>query len=157
MGDLNKNAVKLEGPMKKLTINGKSFRESIMAGTGEEPWLSSEILVNTLATLDGRFSKAALSAELTKNGLKKYTSAQVEAKIADCKGRSREEERCKVYRRPVQSVDEAVGFRVQVGNRGQDAWSGLRRGEGDYWLRLVGFVPEHIRQPHGSQEDCSLE
>ena len=49
---------------------------------GRQSWLTSDILVNTLATLDGRFSKAALSAELTENGLKKYTSAQVEAKIA---------------------------------------------------------------------------
>jgi len=84
MGVLGKNTVKLEGPMKKLTINGKSFRESIMKEPGgPEPWLTSDILVNTLATLDGRFSKAALSAEKTKDGLKKYTSAQIEAKIAD--------------------------------------------------------------------------
>jgi tape measure domain-containing protein len=82
MGDIGKNSVKLEGPLKKLTINGQSFRESIMAKPGETPWLSSDVLVNTLATLDGRFSKAALSAEMTKDGLKKYTSAQVEAKIA---------------------------------------------------------------------------
>ena len=83
MGGLNKESVKLEGPMKKLTINGKSFRETIMAKPGgEASWLTSDVLVNTLATLDGRFSKAALSAELTKDGLKKYTSAQVEAKIA---------------------------------------------------------------------------
>ncbi|HXQ34421.1 MAG TPA: hypothetical protein VN843_10440, partial [Anaerolineales bacterium] len=66
----------------KLTINGKSFRESIMAQPGQQSWLTSDILVNTLATLDGRFSKAALSAELTKDGLKKYTNAQIEAKIA---------------------------------------------------------------------------
>ena len=83
MGDVGKNALKFEGPMKKLTINGKSFRESIMAQPGQQSWLSSDILVNTLATLDGRFSKAALSAETTKNGLKKYTAAQVEASIAD--------------------------------------------------------------------------
>jgi tape measure domain-containing protein len=82
MGDIGKSSVKLEGPLKKLTINGQSFRESIMAKPGEKPWLSSDVLVNTLATLDGRFSKAALSAEKTKDGLKKYTAAQVEAKIA---------------------------------------------------------------------------
>lgn len=83
MGKIGETSVKLEGPMKKLTINGQSFRESIMAKPGQQAWLSSEVLVNTLATLDGRFSKAALSAELTKDGLKKYTKAQIEASIAD--------------------------------------------------------------------------
>ena len=83
MGGIGKESVKLEGPLKKLTINGQSFRESIMAKPGgEASWLSGDVLVNTLATLDGRFSRAALSAELTEDGLKKYTSAQVEAKIA---------------------------------------------------------------------------
>ena len=82
MGTLKDGTVKLEGPMKKLTIHGDSFRESIQAKPGQKPWLTSEVLVNTLATLDGRFSKAALSAELTKDGLKKYTAAQVEAKIS---------------------------------------------------------------------------
>ncbi len=85
MGDIEERSVKLEGPMKKLTINGQSFRESIMSKPGEEPWLSSEILVNTLATLDGRFSKAALSAERTEAGLRKYSAAQVEASIADAR------------------------------------------------------------------------
>ena len=83
MGTLNKGAVGTEGPMKKLTISGKSFRESIQAAPGKQPWLTSDVLVTTLAAADGRFSKAALSAEKTKDGLKKYTAAQVEAKIAD--------------------------------------------------------------------------
>jgi tape measure domain-containing protein len=82
MGNIKESSVKLEGPLKKLTINGQSFRESISAKPGKEGWLSSDVLVNTLATLDGRFSKAALSAQLTKDGLKKYTAAQIDAKIA---------------------------------------------------------------------------
>lgn len=85
MGDISEKSVKLEGPMKKLTINGQSFRESIMAKPGQEAWLSSDVLVNTLATLDGRFSEAALSAELTETGLRKYTDAQVAASIADAR------------------------------------------------------------------------
>lgn len=85
MGDIGKNSVKLEGPMKKLTINGKSFRESIMAQPGQESWLSSDILVNTLSAMDGRFSKAALSAELTETGVRKFTDAQVEAQIAQAR------------------------------------------------------------------------
>lgn len=81
MGKIGKTSVKLEGPMKKLTVNGQSFRESIMASPGQQSWLTSDILVNTLATLDGRFSQMALSQEKTKDGLKKYSKAQIEAKI----------------------------------------------------------------------------
>jgi tape measure domain-containing protein len=83
MGTIKDESVKMSGPMKKLTINGQSFRESISAKPGSKPWLTSEVLVNTLATLDGRFSKAAMSAEKTKDGLNKYTDAQIQAKIAD--------------------------------------------------------------------------
>ena len=68
--------------MGKLTVKGESFRESIMAKPGQESWLDSDILVNTLAVMDGRFSKAALGAEKTATGLDKYTAAQIQAKIA---------------------------------------------------------------------------
>jgi len=81
MGTIDKQAVKMVGPMKKLEINGQSFRESIMAKPGQEAWLSSDILVNTLSSVDGRFSKAALAAEKTETGLRKYSAAQIEAKI----------------------------------------------------------------------------
>lgn len=82
MGQIDSKAVKMVGPMKKLTINGNSFRESITAKPGEKPWLSSEVLVNTLATLDGRFSRTALRAELTADGVRKYSESQITAKIA---------------------------------------------------------------------------
>lgn len=82
MGTLDKGAIKMVGPMKQLKIEGKSFRESITAKPGEKPWLSSEVLVNTLATLDGRFSKTAMQAELTATGVRKYSDAQIDARIA---------------------------------------------------------------------------
>lgn len=74
MGAIEKGSVKLVGPMKKLTINGNSFRESIMAKPGQESWLSSEVLVNTLAALDGRFSKTALAVQ-------GYDEKQIQARI----------------------------------------------------------------------------
>jgi tape measure domain-containing protein len=82
MGVLTKNAVKLNEKTGQLTINNNSFRESIMAKPGESSWLTSDILVNTLSTMDGRFSAAALAAEKTETGLRKYSKAQIEAKIA---------------------------------------------------------------------------
>lgn len=83
MGQISANEVKMEGPMKRLTIQGQSFRESIMAQPGQESWLTSDILVNTLATMDGRFSALALSQEKTETGLRKYTKAQIQARIED--------------------------------------------------------------------------
>ena len=85
MGDINANAVKMEGPMKKLTINGQSFRESIMAQPGQESWLSSDILVNTLASLDGRFSVAYQKAQLTEMGVRKFTDAQIKANMVEAR------------------------------------------------------------------------
>lgn len=81
MGKIKESSVKLVGPMKKLTVNGESFRESIMAKPGQESWLSSDILVNTLASLDGRFSKSYQLSLLNADGTKKYTAKQVEANM----------------------------------------------------------------------------
>lgn len=81
MGDLNKNAVTFSGSMKQLKINGSSFRNSISAAPGEVAWLNSEVLVNTLATLDGRFSRTALSMDKTAEGLRKFTKEEITAKI----------------------------------------------------------------------------
>lgn len=85
MGDLKEGSVKLVGPMKQLKINGDSFRESIQAKPGEKPWLSSEILVNTLASLDGRFSDAALAAEKNARGQQKYDAATRKSMIASAR------------------------------------------------------------------------
>lgn len=84
MGEIEQSSVKLVGPMKKLTVNGQSFRESIMAG-GDEPWLSSEVLVNTLAALDGRFSVAYQKAQLTEKGVRKFTDAQIKSNMAEAR------------------------------------------------------------------------
>lgn len=80
MGQLDANAVKMVGPMKNLKISGQSFRESISAGPGKQAWLTSDVLVNTLATLDGRFSRAALSAARNADGTRKYNT---QAKITN--------------------------------------------------------------------------
>lgn len=85
MGEIEENSVKLVGPMKKLTVNGESFRESIMAKPGEESWLSSEILVNTLSALDGRFSVAYQKAQLTEQGVRKFTDAQIKSNMAEAR------------------------------------------------------------------------
>ena len=60
MGDLSEGAVKVGTDVE---IMGQSFRNSISAAAGQESWLSSEVLITTLAQLDGRFSKTALAAD----------------------------------------------------------------------------------------------
>lgn len=62
MGTLSKGAVKLKGDMKNVTIEGKSFRESITAKPGQESWLTSEVLTNTLAQFTGDLKDAELAA-----------------------------------------------------------------------------------------------
>lgn len=60
MGKLSSDAVKVGTD---VSIMGESFRESISAKPGQESWLSSDVLVKTLSTLDGRFSKTRLAVE----------------------------------------------------------------------------------------------
>jgi tape measure domain-containing protein len=63
MGTIGKSSAKISGPMKKLTINGSSFRESIMAKPGQKSWLSSDVLTNTLKQMSGEMTTAQLKAQ----------------------------------------------------------------------------------------------
>lgn len=63
LGTLSKGAVKLKGDMKNVTIEGKSFRESITAKPGQESWLTSKVLTQTLAQFTGDLSDAELAAQ----------------------------------------------------------------------------------------------
>ncbi|AVD99446.1 tape measure protein [Streptomyces phage Bing] len=63
MGTLSKGAVKLKGEMKNVTIEGKSFRESITAKPGQESWLTSDVLTRTLSQFTGDLSDAELAAQ----------------------------------------------------------------------------------------------
>lgn len=63
MGTLEKGAVKVKDEMGNLAVNGQSFRESIMARPGEESWMTSDVLVNTLQQMTGDMTEAQLAAE----------------------------------------------------------------------------------------------
>lgn len=60
MGELSAGAVKVGTD---VTIMGSSFRNSISAAPGQISWLTSDILVKTLASLDGRFSETRMKVE----------------------------------------------------------------------------------------------
>jgi tape measure domain-containing protein len=63
MGTVAEGAIKIDKATGKATINGESFRESIMAKPGEESWLTSEVLTNTLSQFTGDLSDAELAAQ----------------------------------------------------------------------------------------------
>lgn len=62
MGTLKENAVTLKGAMKNVTIEGKSFRNSLAAGPGKESWLTSDVLTKTLKQFTGDLKDAELAA-----------------------------------------------------------------------------------------------
>lgn len=78
LGTLSKGAVELKGKMKNVTIEGKSFRESITAKPGEESWLTSKVLTQTLAQFTGDLSDAELKAQ-------GFSKAQIKAIQAQAK------------------------------------------------------------------------
>jgi tape measure domain-containing protein len=63
MGTIEKGALKIDKATGKATINGESFRNSIMAKPGQESWLTSDVLTNTLQQFTGDLSDAELSAQ----------------------------------------------------------------------------------------------
>jgi tape measure domain-containing protein len=63
MGGLKDGSVKLVGPMKQLTINGNSFRQSIQAKPGQKTWLTSDVLTKTLQQFTGDMTDAQLAAD----------------------------------------------------------------------------------------------
>lgn len=72
MGEIDAGALKLQGKMKNVTVGGQSFRDSIMAKPGEQSWLTSKVLTNTLKQFTGDMSAAELAAQ-------GFTKAQIEA------------------------------------------------------------------------------
>jgi tape measure domain-containing protein len=63
MGVLSDSAVKLEGPMQNVTVNGMSFRDSMNSITGGSPWITSDVLTNTLQQFTGDMTDAELAAQ----------------------------------------------------------------------------------------------
>jgi len=61
MGKIKDGALELKGPMKNVTIDGESFRESI-SGPGPS-WLTSDVLTSTLEQLTGDMTDAELQAK----------------------------------------------------------------------------------------------
>lgn len=92
MGKIDAAQIKGTKSGEQLTIMGKSFRESIMANPGQESWLTSDILKNSLAALDGRYSVAALRQEELADGTLKYkTRAEALAAVEKARNKAAKE------------------------------------------------------------------
>lgn len=102
MGTLSDGAVKLSGKMKNVTINGKSFRESITAKPGEESWLTSDVLTKTLQQFTGDLSDAQLKAE-------GFSAAQIKAIQAQAKTARDAATQVKTFSQLIGTVKESIG------------------------------------------------
>lgn len=63
MGKIKDNSLKLVGPMKNVSINGESFRQSLQTGPGKTSWLTSDVLTKTLQQFTGDMTDAELAAQ----------------------------------------------------------------------------------------------
>lgn len=72
MGSLSGKTVEFQGKMKNAVIDGKSFRDSIMAKPGEQSWLTSDVLTKTLEQFTGDMTDAELAAQ-------GFSKAQIDA------------------------------------------------------------------------------
>lgn len=102
MGKLDDGAVKLTGKMKNVSIEGKSFRESIMAKPGETSWLTSDVLTNTLKQFSGDLSKAELKAQ-------GFNDAQIKAIQAQAKMALEAATQVKTFSQLLDTTKEALG------------------------------------------------
>lgn len=115
MGNLDKASFQLSGKMKMVRINGEAFRQSISPQPGKEPWLTSEVLTETLSQLAGAYTVAELRA-------KGYTKAQAKAIDADAKAAFAAATQIKTLPQLMGVIRESVGstfaevFRIVIGD-----------------------------------------
>lgn len=102
MGTIKDSAISIEGPMKKMKINGQSFRDSIMAKPGEQSWLTSDVLTTTLKQLSGDLSDADLAAQ-------GYSKSQIAAIQKQAKMAVDAATKVKTVTQLMDTLKEAVG------------------------------------------------
>lgn len=102
LGTLSEGAVKLKGDMKNVTIEGKSFRESITAKPGQESWLTSKVLTQTLAQFTGDLSDAQLKAQ-------GFSKSQIKAIQAQAKTAKEAATQVKTFSQLMDTTREAIG------------------------------------------------
>jgi tape measure domain-containing protein len=102
MGTLNKGAVKLSGSMKNVTVDGKSFRDSITAKPGQQSWLTSKVLTQTLKQFSGDLTDAQLKAE-------GFNAAEIKAIQTQAKMAKNAATQVKTLSQLVGTIRESIG------------------------------------------------
>lgn len=117
MGTLNKEAVKLTGPMKTVKIDGQGFAQSLTQA-GKDNWLTGDVLTKTLNQLSGDMTDAQLKAE-------GFTAAQIKAIQAQAKLASDAATKVKTLTQLLSTTKEQIGsgwastFRLLLGDFGE--------------------------------------
>ncbi|QEQ94335.1 tail length tape measure protein [Gordonia phage Chikenjars] len=132
MGTLSSGAVELTGDMKNVSIEGKSFRESITAKPGQESWLTSEVLTNTLKQFTGDLSDAELAAQ-------GFSAAQIKAIQQQAKTAKAAATEVKTFTQLIDTLKEGVGsswaesWRTIIGDfeQAKSLWTGVSNTVGD--------------------------
>ena len=101
MGTIDEGALKLTGSMKKVSINGQSFRESITSANGES-WLTSDVLTKTLNQFTGDMTAAELAAE-------GFTEAQIESIMKQAATASDAATQVKTFTQLMGTLKESAG------------------------------------------------
>jgi tape measure domain-containing protein len=118
MGALKDGAVEIDKATGKATVNGQSFRESIMAKPGEKSWLTGDVLTNTLKQLSGDMTDAQLKAE-------GFSDAQIKAIQAQSKMALDAATKVKTLSQLLDTTKEAIGsgwattFQILLGDFGE--------------------------------------
>ena len=135
MGSLADNAVALEGPLKKLTVNGESFRTSISAAAGQESWLTGDVLVETLKQISGGYTIAELRAK----GFSKTAAKEIDKLARDAFDAATQ----------IKTLPQLVGvIRESIGSTFASAFRTII-GDFDQSKKLWGDVGYAIIGPHG--------
>jgi Tape measure protein len=118
MGLLKGKVDGLNDPLKKLTINGESFRESISAKSKTPTYFTSDVLAKVLRNFSGDVTTAQLVAE-------GYTKAQARVAVATAKTAYSSATVVKTFSGLMDTTKEAIGsgfstsFQLLLGNFGQ--------------------------------------
>lgn len=142
MGKLSANAV--QGG-KQLKIMGDSFRESISAKGGES-WLTSDVLTQTLAVMDGRLSKTKMKLDGITDASEIQTRLQKERNALEKQGVKYTNAQ---WKEMVKMADASFAAATEVKTL-PDLLDTTREQVGSLWAATFTNVIGNFKQSNGS-------
>ena len=109
MGTIDDKTIKVANGIKKITVNGKSFRDSISSLSGKS-WLTSDVLVKTLAQFSMEVDTAADRSMALRDLMKEgYSKKAAEDIIAMAVSSQKAATEVKTFTQLVDTVKESIG------------------------------------------------